>query len=111
MKFIHTLAFLLLIGYIICDACSDVTDPSADNCKKITIADHHCCYYETPKNTNRPKGCESFSKYEYDNIKAVVKNWKTFGGTEGKTEDKDVKINCKSFYLQISSFILILLLL
>lgn len=49
MKFIHTLAFLLLIGYIICDACSDVTDPSADNCKKITIADHHCCYYETPK--------------------------------------------------------------
>jgi hypothetical protein len=111
MKFIHTLAFLLLIGYIICDACSDVTDPSADNCKKITIADHHCCYYETPKTTNDPKGCESYTNYQYDNIKTLVKYAKTFGGTDRETEDKDVKIDCKSFYLQISSFILILLLL
>ena len=113
MKFIHTLAFLLLIGYIICDgdACEAVTDPSVDNCKKITIAEHHCCYYETPKDTSSPKGCNSFSNYEYDNIKTVVKYWKTFGGTDEKTEDKDVKIDCKSFYLQVSSFILILLLL
>jgi len=111
MKFIHTLAFLLLIGYIICDACDDVTDPSVDNCKKVTIADHHCCYVEAPKNTNRPKKCEAYSNYAYDNIKTVVKYEKTFGGTNGETEDKDVKIDCKSFYLQISSFILILLLL
>jgi len=110
MKFIHTLAFLLLIGYIICDACDDVTDPSVDNCKKVTIADHHCCYVETPKKTNNPKKCESYSNYEYDNIKTIVKYAKTFGG-DGETEDKDVKIDCKSFYLQISSFILILLLL
>lgn len=110
MKFIHTLAFLLLIGYIICDACGDVTDPSVDNCKKITVTDGHCCYYETPKSTDDPKGCDTFSNYEYDNIKTIVKYWKTFGGT-GETEDKDVKIDCKSFYLQISSFILILLLL
>jgi hypothetical protein len=111
MKFIHTLAFLLLIGYIICNACSDVTDPSADNCKKITIADHHCCYYENPKDTNNPKGCASYTNYQYDNIKTIVKYAKTFGGTDRETEDKDVKIDCKSFYLQISSFILILLLL
>jgi hypothetical protein len=111
MKFIHTLAFLLLIGYIICDACEDVTDPSVDNCKKITIADHHCCYFEAPKDTNEPKGCASYTNYQYDNIKTLVKYAKTFGGTDGKTEDKDVKIDCKSFYLQISSFILILLLL
>jgi hypothetical protein len=111
MKFIHTLAFLLLIGYIICDACSDVTDPSADNCKKITVTDGHCCYVETPKDTDDPKGCLSYTNYQYDNIKTIVKYAKTFGGTDGKTEDKDVKIDCKSFYLQISSFILILLLL
>ena len=111
MKFIHTLAFLLLIGYIICDACNQVTDPSVDNCKKVTITDKHCCYYETPKDTDYPKGCESFTNYQYDNIKTIVKEWKTFGGTNGETEDKDVKIDCKSFYLQISSFILILLLL
>lgn len=111
MKFIHTLAFLLLIGYIICEDCDDVADPSVDNCKKITVTNGHCCYFETPKNTDRPKGCESYTNYEYDNIKTVVKYEKTFGGTDGKTEDKDVKIDCKSFYLQISSFILILLLL
>ena len=111
MKFIHTLAFLLLIGYIICNGCDDETNPSVDNCKKITIADHHCCYFETPKNTNRPKRCESISNYQYDNIKVLVKNEKTFGGTDYETEDKDAKIDCKSFYLQISSFILILLLL
>lgn len=111
MKFIHTLAFLLLIGYIICNGCDDETNPSVDNCKKITVTNGHCCYYETPKDTSSPKGCESFSNYEYDNIKTVVKHWKTFGGTDGETEDKDVKIDCKSFYLQISSFILILLLL
>lgn len=111
MKFIHTLAFLLLIGYIICDDCSAVKDPSVDNCKKVTVTDGHCCYLEKPKDTDDPKECRFFTNYQYDNIKTVVKYMKTFGGTDSKTEDKDVKIDCKSFYLQISSFILILLLL
>jgi hypothetical protein len=111
MKLIHTLTFLLLIGFIICDDCSSVSDPSVDNCKKVNVAEGHCCYYETPKETNDPKGCESFTNYQYDNIKTIVKYWKTFGGTDSKTEDKDVKIDCNSFNLQISLFILILLLL
>ena len=109
MEFIHTLAFLLLIGSIICN-CGTYSDPSKDNCKKANTGDGYCCYYETPKDTSDPKGCESFSKYEYDNIKTIVKYWKTFGG-DGETEDKDVKIDCKSFYLQLSSIIIILLLL
>ena len=111
MKFIHTLAFLLLIGYISCDACEDEANPSKDNCKKITVEGGHCCYYETPKSTQDPKGCISLSNYYYDNIKTLVKNWKVFGGDDEETEDKKAKIDCKSFYLQFTSIILILLLL
>lgn len=110
MKFIHTLAFLLLIGYIICDTCySD--SPSVDNCKKINVDGGHCCYYESPKRTTYSKGCTSITNYQYDNIKTYAKYAKTFGGDNGETEDKDAKIDCKSFYLQFTSIILILLLL
>ena len=107
MNFIHFLGFFLLIEYITCD-CNTVTDPSENNCKNAKTGDRYCCYYETPKSSTT-KGCISFSKYQYDNIKTIVKSWKTFGGDDGDKEDKDVKINCKSFYLQISSIILILL--
>jgi hypothetical protein len=61
MKFIHTLAFLLLIGNIICN-CGTYSDPSVDNCKKANSGEGYCCYYETPKDTSDPKGCSSFSK-------------------------------------------------
>ena len=111
MKFIHTLAFLLLIGYIICDACKAEANPSKDNCKKITVEGGHCCYYEAPKSNNHPKGCTSITNYMYDNIKTYAKYMKTFGGDDGETEDKKAKINCKSFYLEFTSIILILLLL
>ena len=110
MKFIHTLAFLLLIGYIICDACSDVTDPSKDNCKKITVEGGHCCYFEAPK-SSKTKGCYSITNYVYDNIKTYAKYMKTFGGDNNDIEDKKAKIDCNSFYLQFTSIILILLLL
>ena len=110
MKFIHILAFLLLIGYIICDACEAEANPSKDNCKKITVEGGHCCYYEAPK-SSRSKGCTSLSKYYYDNIKTYAKYMKTFGGDDGDVEDKKAKIECKSFYLEFTSIILILLLL
>ena len=111
MKFIHTLAFLLLIGYIICDTCESETNPSVDNCKKINVDGGHCCYYEQPKSTRDPKGCIPISNYKYDNIKTLVKYYQTFGGDEGDTEDKDAKLDCKSYYLQFTPIILILLLL
>ena len=112
MKFIHTFFILLLIGYIICDCdYSKIgTDYSVDKCKSSNTGDGYCCYVETPKDTDDPKGCRSLSKYKYDNIKDIVKYYKKFGGKKGDEEDKDAKIDCKSFYLQISSIILILLL-
>ena len=112
MKFIHILAFLFLIGYIICDsaACMNEGNPSKDNCNKITVDGGHCCYYETPKSSTS-KGCVPLSKYYYDNIKTYAKYMKTFGGDDGDVEDKKAKIECKSFYLEFTSIILILLLL
>ena len=112
MKFIHTLAFLLLIECIICQGsnpCYSETNPSKDNCKKITVEGGHCCYFEAPKSNDHPKGCTPITNYVYDNIKTYAKYMKTFGGDDGETEDKKAKIECKSFYLQFTSIILILL--
>ena len=113
MKFIHTLAFLLLIGYIICDQTTCLTEasPNVDNCKKINVDSGHCCYAESPKKTTGSKMCLPITNYQYDNIKTYAKYAKTFGGDNGETEDKDAKIDCKSFFLQFTSIILLLLLL
>ena len=108
MKLIHILCFFLLTEYIACVCSSQVTDPSVDNCKKANSGDGYCCYYEAPK-SSPSKGCYPLSQYQYDNIKTMVKSMKVFGGDNGDTEDKKAKIDCKSFYLQISSIILILL--
>ena len=108
MKIIDILASILLIGYITCN-CNSITDYSVDNCKNAKTGDGYCCYYEAPKRTRGSKGCIPLSKYEYDNIKTLAKYYKTFGGDNGDTEDKKAKIDCKSFYLQISLIILILL--
>ena len=56
-----------------------------------------------------PKSCISISNYQYDHIKDYVKLKQIFGGDKGETEDKDVKIDCKSFDLKFSSIILLLL--
>lgn len=108
MKLIHILCFFLLIEYIACLCSKQVTDPSVDNCKNANSGDGYCCYLEAPKRSTS-KGCYPLTKYQYDNIKTIVKSMKVFGGDNQDTEDKKVKIDCKSFYLQISSIILILL--
>jgi hypothetical protein len=56
-----------------------------DNCKKINVDGGHYCYFEAPKSSS--KECVSLSNYEYDNIKTLVKYYKTFGGNQGGTED------------------------
>ena len=103
----------IIITYIICSY--DTTnaklvseDYSVDNCKNANKGDGYCCYYEAPK-SEKTKGCTSLTKYEYDHIKVYVKSQQTFGGKDQETEDKDAKIDCNSFYLQISTFIIMLL--
>ena len=85
-------------------------DYSADNCKSANKGDGYCCYIETPKRTIK-KYCYDISKYEYDHIDVMVDSYKTFGGDNRDTEDKDVKIDCNSLNLKICSFLLILLIL
>ena len=100
-----------MLSIIICDDdeyCKTyINDPSVENCKNQKTGDGYCCYIETPKSKVK-KDCISLSKYKYDNIGDYVKLWKKFGGDDENTEDKDVKIDCKSFYLQFSSIILLL---
>lgn len=114
MKFISTLAIILLIEYMNCDCdytkLATLKEFSVENCKNIKTGEGYCCYIETPKDTDDPKGCRPITKYEYDNIKDLIKYMKKFGGKDGDVEDKDVKVDCKSLYLQISSLIIILLL-
>ena len=105
---------ILIIAKIYCDdddyCSSQPSSPSVDECKKLKTGNGYCCYYEAPKSTDK-KGCMPLSKYKYDNIKDYIKFLKKFGGEKGETEDKDVKVDCKSSYLQLSLIILTLLLL
>jgi hypothetical protein len=108
MKSVHTFILLLLITYISCDCKGGVTDFTVDNCKNNNDGNGYCCYKETPKSSTQ-KRCSSLSKYEYDHIEVIIEDAKVFGGDNGETKDDDVKIDCKSYYLQSSLIILILL--
>ena len=108
MKSVHSFILLLLITYITC-TCKKaaVTDPSVDNCKNNNEGDGYCCYLDAP-NSSYKKACWSIEKYVYDHIKVYVDYMKVFGTGEEKKDD-DLKIDCKSYYLQSSLIILILL--
>jgi len=109
MKSIHAFILLLLITYITC-ACKGGVSPSdanVDKCKSDNDGNGYCCYMEAPKSSYK-KICSPLTKYEYDHIKVVVEYTKVFAS--GKDEkDDNVKIDCKSYYLQSSLIILILL--
>ena len=107
MKSVHAFISLLLITYIACDCKGGVTDYSVDNCKNNNDGSGYCCYIESPKSTDK-KDCIDLSKYEYDHIKVYVDYMKVFG-TGKEEKDDDLKIDCKSYYLQSSLIILILL--
>ena len=112
MKIIQSLTLIIILSNIICGEdyyCDGTTaEPNTENCKKLKTGDGHCCYIEATK-SNPSKDCIPISNYKYDNIKDYVKYIQKFGGDYGDTEDKDVKIDCKSFELKFSSIILLLL--
>jgi hypothetical protein len=110
MKSVHVFILLILITYIACDCKYTVSpsDASVDKCKSDNDGNGYCCFMETPKK-NTKKRCRTLSKYEYDHINVYVDYEKVFGGEDYETKDDDVKIDCKSYYLQSSLIILILL--
>ena len=113
MKAIESIIIAALIANIICN-CDSTTDIyqngeyNVDNCNKINKGDGYCCYVEAPQSSDK-KFCESYSEYEYKHIGVIVKYNKVFGGDDQDKKDDDFKIDCKSFFLQISSFMLFLL--
>jgi hypothetical protein len=112
MKSVHAFILLLLITYIACN-CKGLVSPSdanVDKCKGDNDGDGYCCFMEAPKKDIK-KFCTPLKKYEYEHIKVYVEFEKVFGGENYETKDDDVKIDCKSYYLQFSLIILILLLL
>ena len=107
MKSVQAFILLLLIAYITCSCKGNVSpsDASVDKCKSDNDGDGYCCYIETPKSSTK-KDCVGYSKYQYDHIKVIVEDAKVFGGDDGETKDDDVKIDCKSYYLQSSLIII-----
>lgn len=113
MKILTLILVLIMIKMIFlsssfCDA-SKMGSQSKNECHNAKTGDGYCCFMEAPK-SNPTSQCVPLSKYQYEHIDVLVDFYKTFGGDNGDTEDKDLKIDCKSFYLEISSFLLILLL-
>ena len=113
MKNIHIFLLYIIIKNIICNYYCDWSlivdnEPSVEVCNNARIEPGYCCYYEAPKYDE--KRCEDFSQYQYDHIDAIVKYRKAFGKYDDEeVEDKNLKIDCKSFYLEISSLIILLL--
>ena len=70
---------------------------------------YKCCFLKEEIDTITQKGtrytCVAISQNDYNNIKDVVKQYKSHSGVD------DVSIKCKSSYLQYGLFSLILLLL
>ena len=85
------------------------SDASVEKCKSALVGSGYCCFYNSPKRSSYKKGCTHYSKYEYDHMSLIVKYAQTFGGDKYDTEDKDASVDCKSFYLQFSLLILVLL--
>jgi len=110
MKSVHVFTLLLLITYIACDCKGGVlpSDATVDKCKNDNDGSNYCCYQEAPKKSIK-KFCTTIKKYEYEHIKVYVDSEKVFGGDNYETKDDDVKIDCKSYFLQFSLIILILL--
>lgn len=77
---------------------------SAKDCKDIKTSFYKCCYYKGKLDDEDYSRCIPLLKEQYDDIKATIKEIEKEGG--------DVKkLDCKSYYLELSllSFILLLL--
>jgi hypothetical protein len=109
MKFYKIILFVSLILSIYSSTlCSDdeATGSSAKDCEKYEKDDGfpYCCFLKGTDEGKSVETCISLTKQQYDNIKNTMKSLE-----ENDYEIK--KLDCKSFYLELSilSFILLLL--
>ena len=106
MKFVELIIVLCLIifSYQTCSGGTKKEDCKAENLSdgEKKLGYEYCCYFEDGDN----KGCSELTKYQYKHIKDYAKIMRLTGPIS-----EDAKIDCKSFYLQISLLSLLLLLL
>ena len=110
MKFYKIILFgSLILSIYSSTLCGDeeATGSSAKDCQKYETDDEYpyCCFLKGTYEGTSYETCASLTKQEYDNIKNTIKSYED-------EDDLDVKkLDCKSFYLELSilSFILLLL--
>lgn len=110
MKFYKIILFVSLILYIYSEDkyCGDssVSASKAKDCKDLKLADKYsnCCYVKGKQNNVDVSTCISLTKDQYNNIKDYIKELES-GGADVK------KLDCNSYFLELSilSFILIFL--
>ena len=112
VKYYILLIILLSVSYVHTqgkDACEEQGASSVDECRgKISDAlknsGYHCCLQKGKKDGVEKTMCRYLTEEEYDEIKDYI----------GDIEDsgfKDVKVDCKSYYLQLGILSLLLFLL
>jgi len=108
MKF-YIIIFISLI-LSICSA--DTCDPEKSKASSVKDCDKleklngypYCCYFKGKDEDGERETCLPLTKDNYDNIKDYIKEFEKDGG-------KVKKLDCKSFYLELSVLIFIFLLL
>ena len=117
MKIFTFIISILLISFIISEECDKEDVSSKKDCKDLTLSgdEKYCCFINQKAtlngNTREFKGCEGFSKEEYDNVEKLIEQGKKSMKDEGATGIK-YSIDCKSSYLQYYlAFLLLLIIL
>ena len=113
MKVYQTLAFLLLINYIICDKnyCKGApSDPTkADDCTSKKNDGGYCCFVKYRDS----KECEAYGPERYKHIVQYAKYLKKCHPKKDDDDDceeyKDFSIECSSSYLIFSLLSLLIL--
>jgi len=106
-----TLLCLILYSY---QQCGNLNNAKKEDCKPDNLSSdekqkgaEYCCFFKNGDST----ACLPFTKYQYKNVKDIIKvNSLNFQAILSG-EYNDISIDCKALYIQISLLSILLLLL
>jgi len=117
MKVFAFIISILLISFIISEDCDKENVSGKNDCKSLTApANEYCCYFNIKYTENGKaeeyKSCGTLTKSEYDNINKFKEDNKKNAEKEGDITNADIKVDCKSSYLQyyLASLLLLIIL-
>jgi hypothetical protein len=111
MKFYQAITILILISYIYaasyCDANAPNSPTKVEDCTSHKANGGYCCFVKEKSGND----CDGIGPNAYKYVKDYVKyHKKCYPKSDGDCEEyKDFSIDCKSSYLVLSLFSLILL--